>query len=495
MTLTTDTSRNTAASDLEEIRRTASSLLVGLIWIHVVVLGGLAMAGHGGFALVAFAALMGATATGAWLAGPTSPTTMICVAVALVAQVSTFVATVPEVWQIDLHMYYFAVLAVLASYCDWRPVLVAAGTTAVHHLTLNFVYPAAVFPDGGDFGRVVLHAVIVVIETGALLWLTTSVASSLNRSAEATREAERAREAERLAAESAARGREQGELARRMALHAIAARVDDTVGAIVTGLGRASTALTESAGRISASLESGASRAEGATAASRESAASVATVATASGELAGSIDGISRQMADSLQIADAAVREAAATDAQVKSLNQAAQRIGDVAKMISDIAGQTNLLALNATIEAARAGEAGKGFAVVASEVKSLAAQTARATEEISGQITGIQSATDATVRAISGIQQTIARMNAIANEVARAVEGQNAATREISASVQGASNGARTALDDLAALKREVDATGGVASTLIDAARGVAAEGGKLEAEIRKLVNELRAA
>jgi methyl-accepting chemotaxis protein len=483
------------ADDLARIRMTASKMLCGLAWVHAALILGLATAGIGGFAFAAFAAAMAAAATAAWMAAPIAAATMAVTAVALVAQVSTFVAIVPSGWQIDMHMYYFAVLALLASSCDWRPILVAAATTAVHHLVLNFVYPTAVFPNGGDFARVVLHAVIVVVETGALLWLTLQIARAFTHSAESAREAASARAAEQTAATEAAQASARNAVQRREALHSLARELENSVGSVVSTLGEAASALNASADEIARTASAGAARVKGAASASDGAASSVDSAAAASETLSGSIGGLSRQMTDSLQIAEAAVREAAVTDEKVKSLNQAAQRIGDVAKIISDIAGQTNLLALNATIEAARAGEAGKGFAVVASEVKNLATQTARATEEITAQIAGIQSATDETVGAIAGIQQTIARMNAIAADVARSMEGQTEATQAISASVRNASSGARTALDDLAALRREVDATSAVASTLTEAAKDVASQGGKLQEEVRRFVRDLRAA
>src|SRR5439155_11456173 len=149
-----------------------------------------------------------------------------------------------------------------------------------------------------------------------------------------------------------------------------------------------------------------------------------------------------RQVTASAQIAGKAVSEAERTHQTVRSLADTAQKIGDVVKLINDIAGQTNLLALNATIEAARAGEAGKGFAVVASEVKSLATQTAKATEEIGSQIASIRAATGGAVQAIGGIAETIRRMNEIAGAVAVAVEQQTAATSEIARDIQRAASG-----------------------------------------------------
>ena len=176
--------------------------------------------------------------------------------------------------------------------------------------------------------------------------------------------------------------------------------------------------------------------------ASNEASMSVENVASASEELSASINDISQQAAHAAGIASRAVSQASDTDSTVQGLAKSAGRIGEVVGLINTIAAQTNLLALNATIEAARAGEAGRGFAVVASEVKELASQTAKATEEIAGQVTAIQSATGDCVLAIGGISDTIREISGIATTIAAAVEQQDSATREIARSVQQAAAG-----------------------------------------------------
>ena len=161
-------------------------------------------------------------------------------------------------------------------------------------------------------------------------------------------------------------------------------------------------------------------------------------------ELSASVDEIGKRVRESNRIAEAAVLQAEQTDGRIGKLSRAAQQIGDVVKLITAIAEQTNLLALNATIEAARAGEAGRGFAVVASEVKSLASQTARATDEISSHISGMQGATQESVAAIKEIGGTIGQISEIASSIATAVEQQGSATQEIARSVQSVAQGTR---------------------------------------------------
>src|SRR3954463_16597876 len=187
--------------------------------------------------------------------------------------------------------------------------------------------------------------------------------------------------------------------------------------------------------------------------ASNETTSSVQTVSAAAEELSASINEIARQIKDSNDVAARAVHEAEATNGQVAALATAAQKIGDVVRLIEEIASQTNLLALNATIEAARAGEAGKGFAVVASEVKTLATQTSRATEEITSQIAAVQAATDNSVKAIDRIGKTIQSISSISGSIAAAVEEQTAATREIARNVEHAAQGTRNVTENIHAV------------------------------------------
>jgi methyl-accepting chemotaxis protein len=213
-------------------------------------------------------------------------------------------------------------------------------------------------------------------------------------------------------------------------------------GAVVHGLAQAATELEATASSMAGGAAGTTARAAAVAEAAETASGNVQTVASAAEELAASVAEISRQVAESARIAGEAVAETGRTDIAVDSLASSANRIGEVVRLINDIAGQTNLLALNATIEAARAGDAGKGFAVVASEVKSLAAQTAKATEDIAAQISGVQRDTQAVVTAIQAIGGTIARVSEIATTIAAAVEQQGAATREIARGVADAARG-----------------------------------------------------
>ncbi|WP_456316561.1 methyl-accepting chemotaxis protein [Teichococcus cervicalis] len=200
-------------------------------------------------------------------------------------------------------------------------------------------------------------------------------------------------------------------------------------------------------------------------------------------------------MQRSTSVSARAAQDAQRTDATVRALSAAAQRIGDVVGLISSIAGQTNLLALNATIEAARAGEAGKGFAVVASEVKSLAGQTAKATEEIATQIGQIQQETQAAVQAIQGIAGTIGEVGQISGAIAAAVEQQGAATREIARNVQQAADGTRDVTRHVREVSQLVGETGGAAQDVLGAAGELSRQSERLSRQVADFLAGLKAA
>jgi methyl-accepting chemotaxis protein len=239
-----------------------------------------------------------------------------------------------------------------------------------------------------------------------------------------------------------------------------------------------------------ASVEAGS-----AASASKQTSVGVQSVASAAEELSASIGEIGRRVSESAAVASAAVREAEGTRATMRGLADAAQKIGDVLKMIQAVAAQTNLLALNATIEAARAGAAGKGFAVVASEVKSLAAQTANATEEISGQIRAIQDATGGAVQAIEHIGTTIERMNEIATAVASAVEQQDVTTREMAQNVHQVAESTGLVSTKVAGLANAAGETGQSAHMVRDHAGELAQHAESLRGQVDQFLKRIRAA
>jgi methyl-accepting chemotaxis protein len=270
---------------------------------------------------------------------------------------------------------------------------------------------------------------------------------------------------------------------------------EGAVGEIIETVSSASTELEASARTLTSTAERSQQLTTAVAAASEEASTNVQSVASATEEMASSVNEISRQVQTSSQIANEAVAQARKTNDRVGELAKAAARIGDVVELINTIAGQTNLLALNATIEAARAGEAGRGFAVVASEVKALAEQTAKATGEISQQITGIQNATQESVGAIKEIGDTIGRMSEIASTIASAVEEQGAATQEISRNVQQAAQGTTQVSANITDVQRGAGETGSASSQVLSAAQSLSRDSNRLKVEVGKFLNTVRAA
>jgi methyl-accepting chemotaxis protein len=248
-------------------------------------------------------------------------------------------------------------------------------------------------------------------------------------------------------------------------------------------------AMRTTASTLFASSRKASQRAEGAVAMSNEASVNVETAASAANELSASIDEISRQVGQTSNLIGVTADEAGAADGQIGSLAQAVQKIGDVVKLIQDVAGQTNLLALNATIEAARAGEAGRGFAVVASEVKSLAVQTGKATEEIAGQIAAVQSSTATAVQAIRRIVERMQEINRTTSAIAASAQQQNAATGAITQNVISAAKGTKdivAALDEVAGAATE---TRGSAETVLTASEAVAKATTDLRNEVERFL------
>jgi len=299
--------------------------------------------------------------------------------------------------------------------------------------------------------------------------------------------------AEELQAKEMEAQRQRAERARQIEI--LTDKFDQDVTGVLRAVGAATTEMQATAASMTATAEETSRQATAVANASEEASTNVATVSVATEELTASIHEISRQVQQSAQVAGRAVADADRTNVQVKGLADAAQKIGEVVGLINDIASQTNLLALNATIEAARAGEAGKGFAVVASEVKSLANQTAKATEEIGSQIGGIQQATGDAVAAIQSIATTIREINDIATAIASAVEEQGAATQEISRNVQQASEGTQEVSSNITGVSEAAAATGAAAEQVNAAASELSQQSETLRGKVETFLSSIKAA
>jgi methyl-accepting chemotaxis protein len=300
-------------------------------------------------------------------------------------------------------------------------------------------------------------------------------------------------EAARLRTEQEA-ARRRAEEERRAAQVALAAEVERALGEVAAGLASSATELRASADALAGTAERTVEQATAAAAGAAQAGGNVQSVAAAAEQMAASVAEITRRVTEAAEVARKAAEEARATDDTVRSLAEGSQRIGEVVRLIADIAGQTNLLALNATIEAARAGDVGKGFAVVASEVKQLAAQTAKATEEIGGQIARMQSATTAAVEAIQGIGATVARSSEITTAIAGAVEEQGAVTQEIARNVAEAAKGAEAVSASVGRVRAGANETATAAGALREVGGEVARQGEVLRGELARVIAGLRA-
>ncbi len=289
--------------------------------------------------------------------------------------------------------------------------------------------------------------------------------------------------------------RATSEAERRETLHALATRFEEGVGHIVSSVSTSAVDLRSTAESMASTAEEATSQTDLVARVSEDVSRSSQAVAAAIEEMNASINEIAQQVNESTKVTGDAVAQANNTNAGVRDLAQAAQRIGDVVKLISEIAAQTNLLALNATIEAARAGDAGRGFAVVASEVKELATQTSKATDEIAAQVAAIQSATRTSVDAIDEITQTISKVNEIASAIASAVEEQGAATREIANNVSQAAEGTSEVSSNIAGVRDAARETGVTAGRVVDAASALSENGETLKQQVQAFLNEVRAA
>lgn len=300
--------------------------------------------------------------------------------------------------------------------------------------------------------------------------------------------------AEREAAEREAENKATGD-ARRAELHRFADGFEAAVGGIVSNVSSSAGQLESAAATLTRTVDTTKELSGRVAGASEEASSNVQSVASATEELSASVDEIGRQVQESSRIAAAAVTQAELTDARIAKLSRAAQQIGDVVKLITAIAEQTNLLALNATIEAARAGEAGRGFAVVASEVKSLASQTAKATDEISSHITGMQVATQESVAAIKEIGQTIGQISRIAGTIATAVEQQSSATQEIARNVQSVAQGTQEVAGSITEVNRGAGETGAASGEVLNSAQTLSVESARLRQELDRFMSTIRAA
>jgi methyl-accepting chemotaxis protein len=476
------------AITLSDQRAFGVKVITALVWLCVPLVAAAGLVTGAGLGLSAAAAGLALAASLVARFDPTGAAARPTLGVALMGAVSLLVAAFAgHGWQIDMHMIYFAALATLIVFCDWRAVVAAAGTVAVHHLTLSFLLPAAVFPGGGDIARVLIHAVILVVEAAVLIWAAIQIVQMFATSAQAVARAEEAR----ATAEAATAAVEQSRIAEALASQErtdLQRAVEDERKAVVDGLAsgldhlargvltyRIDRAFTPQYEALRRDFNGAAERLQGAL---KVIAQAAENMSAGAGEISTAADNLSRrteQQAAGLEETAAALDEVTATgvksaegaraaaavvarsrtDAEhagqvvgdavtaMGQIEESSAQITQIIGVIDEIAFQTNLLALNAGVEAARAGDAGRGFAVVASEVRALAQRSADAAKEIkalisasSQQVAQGVGLVGQTGEALQRIVVQVAEIDSLVSEIAAGAQEQSTGLHEVNTAV-----------------------------------------------------------
>ncbi len=482
---------------IANMRAKTAILVLGLLGLHVpIVLAIGLMRGDDWIPGTALAAAAFIVPLALFFRNRTGLDTRLTIAVAMIGSISAIVFQLEgHPWQVDVHMYYFASLAVLVAFADIRVILIATVTLALHHLVLNFALPAAVFAGGSSLPRVIMHAVIVLIEAGVLILAIQALTNALTASEEAAKESDEAREAQAQAAEERARLEAQAADLRRQAVTEVADSLESEVGQIADTLSHAASSLHDNAEMLNRSMQELSSTSDAVGHGTNSAMERIRTAAQASESLTQAISAIGDEVDGATVVTRAAVTQAEKTDATVAGLAKSAEKIGDVLQLIQDIAEQTNLLALNATIEAARAGEAGKGFAVVATEVKNLATQTAQATETIAKQISEIQREAGDAITAIREISESIGKIDQIATGIGADLRTQIDETRSITAEVNEADQQSVLVVDGISAVTENAHATGEATTDMVQRSDAMTSHADQLRQSVAGFIGRLREA
>jgi methyl-accepting chemotaxis protein len=481
---------------LSGLRDLVARHLVGLTFFHVPLLA-LASALLGGqvMAPVAVGLLLAAVSLFAYRWRGAARTTQYVIIAALIGQVSILVAIFAgHPWQPDMHMYYFAALAVFAGFCDWRPIVLGAALIALHHLALQLVLPSAVFYQGGDIYRVLLHAVIVLVETfflGLVATMTERIfAANETNLAEARAVAERERQLRERKRELMVEAQ-----ARADHIRAMVAEFQNEMNGVMVVLDRAAEDMQHNAHDLTGASDDARRQVMVLAESSTETTRSIEHTASASQQLAISIAEIGRNVTQSADSSQMAAKLARAASSEIEVLASTGESVGAVVEIIRGIAAQTSLLALNATIEAARAGAMGKGFAVVANEVKALASQTATATAEVAQSIEAIQSASQRSLKAMREIVEVVGDVETVSVAIAYAVSEQDRATAEIAREVQVSSDGAGRTAQMLSAVESVTVRTFDAAGRLQSSSDDLASQTHRIRAQVSGFCEKIAAA
>ena len=477
--------------DVASIRRNFSKPILIIMWATVAIAAISAVFGEGltSWLAAGFAAFLATLGTMGVLNAPELRNTAITVAVAFAGLVSVIVYNFRWdgegiAYQIDLHMAFFAGLAIVAGYLSWRALIVYTTIVAFHHLTLAFILPAAIFPDGASIIRVLMHGGILSVECGMLIFMVVQVNALIEANKVSLEVARTSNaksdtlqtEVEKVSMENRSRVEELENLARSF-------RSD--VDALMADLEKRGRSLDETAGALDQNARDTVEQSHELDTASGAATQSVERSAAATEELSASISSIKDQIDRTNSVTSEADSAVKGSVQKVSDLAASARDIGDVLNLIQEIAEQTNLLALNATIEAARAGVAGKGFAVVAEEVKQLAEQTARATVQIAEKVHSIQSDSTQTNDSINRISEIILEISDHTAAVGQSIDQQYAAANEIADSTRMASQSAGTVSSGVLKASRSAEELSQVSAQIVEASRQVGQAGESLRKRI----------